>query len=452
MHKRISILGGGESGLGAALLAQQQGAEVFLSERGVLTTAVRAQLDAQAIAWEDGRHTQARILDADILVKSPGIPGDIPLVQAAREAGIEVISEIELAARYSHRQVIAVTGTNGKSTTASLIYSMLKDAGYDVALCGNIGTSWARQLVEDPAEWYVVEVSSFQLDDVVEFRPYIAVILNITDNHLNRYGGSVEAYALAKMNITARQTADDHLIHCLDSPTLAWALKQSNPQAQLHGFAAQAQPEAEAWLADNSIQIAMAKDKKKKASFQIALEKQKLKGKHNAYNSMASAIVGRVLEIRNENIRESLMNFESLEHRLEEVQVIAGVTYVNDSKATSVNAAWYALDSINGSIVWILGGVDKGNDYGMLLDIVKAKVSGIVMLGEDVEKIQKAFTKVVDRMEHATSMSEAVQKAASLAEEGSTVLLSPACASFDMFDNYEARGRAFKRAVADLED
>ncbi len=459
MSQRIAILGAAESGTGAAILAAARGWDVLVSDGGRIPPPFRAKLDAlsqeagSSLRIEEGTHTEADILKADIVVKSPGIPHKAPIVQAIQRRGIPVLSEIEFASIYTHSKIIAITGTNGKTTTTSLIYSMLKNAGFDVGLGGNIGYSFAELVARHPHSWYVLEVSSFQLDDVHHFRPHIAVLTNITDNHLDRYNYDISLYARAKFNITRNMGSQDHFIYSLDSEVLMREMPKYDIRAQKLGFSLTQQPGAVAWVDNNSIVVDMNKErKKKKSSLQIPAEKQKLRGKHNQYNTMASAIVGNVLQIRSEVVRESMLNFENIEHRLERVRNVNGIDYINDSKATSVNAAWYALESMQQPVLWIVGGVDKGNDYGMLLPIVEERVKAIVMLGPEVAKIEQAFKGKVPTLLHApASMEEAVRMATQHAATGDAVLLSPACASFDLFKNYEERGQKFKEAVEKLD-
>ncbi len=454
--KFIAILGAGESGVGAAILAQRLGVDCLVSERGTIAEPYRSELVRRGIPFEEGGHSLARLQQADLVVKSPGIPHKAEAVQHLVGRGIELVSEIEFAARHTTSRIIAVTGTNGKTTTTSLIYHIVQRAGLDAGLGGNIGRSFAALVAEEPKPLYVLEVSSFQLDDVDAFRPHIALLLNITDNHLDRYNYNLSAYAAAKFNIGRRQTTADHFIYGLDSPVLMAEMARYQTHTPLlgqrHGFSMSEQPEAAAWLHHDLICVSMNKDPRKKRAPELTVptSEQKLKGKHNQYNSMASAIVGRVLEIRNEVVRESLIDFEGLEHRLEKVSTVNGALYINDSKATSVNAAWYALESLETPVVWIVGGVDKGNDYGMLLEVVKQKVKAVVMLGRDVAKLQQAFQGQVPTLRHALSMENAVQMAYQEARAGDTVLLSPACASFDLFANYEERGKRFKDCVRRL--
>lgn len=457
----LAILGAGESGQGAALLARRHGYEVFVSEGKAIAPEVQADFTEAGIQFESGTHSAHRLREADLVVKSPGIPPTAPIVAQLLDAGVRIISEIEFAWQHTQGQVIAITGTNGKTTTASLIYHMLSYAGVDVGLGGNIAPSFARALALADHPWWVVEVSSYQLEDVATFRPRLAVITNISEHHLGRYGGSLQGYADTKLRMTACQTPEDFLIYSLDSPVLVEAIHRHAPTSQRLGFSLTQQPDAVAWVDGGQLVVdtdltlnhysAMAKDRKKKAPFLLELEQQKLKGKHNQYNTMASAIVGRVLDIRSELVRESLLSFESLEHRLERVRVVGGVEYVNDSKATNVNAAWYALESMSTPVVWIVGGFGKDADYGMLLPLVQQKVKAIVILGHEAAAIRGAFGAYIQQMAQTADMEEAVRMAAKFAGKDDTVLLSPACPSFDLFQNYEERGHRFKSAVSGLE-
>lgn len=453
MSQRIAILGAGESGTGAAILAQARGWDVFVSDSSPIAPQFAQELQGIGVRYEQQHHDLAHILKADIVVKSPGIPHKAPVVREVLRKGIPLVSEIEFASIYTQSRIVAITGTNGKTTTTSLIYAMMKDAGYDVGLGGNIGNSFATMVAREPHPWYVLEVSSFQLDDVVHFRPHIAVLTNITENHLDRYNYDITQYARAKFNITQRQQANDYFVYGLDSDILMREMAKYDIRANKLGFSLTPRPDAVAWVQDNLILVDMNKERKKrKPAIAIPTEKMKLKGKHNQYNTMASAIVGNVLNIRSELVRESMSNFENIEHRLERVRTLNGVDYINDSKATSVNAAWYALESQTQPVVWIVGGVDKGNDYGMIRDLVKQKVKAIIMLGKDVAKIEAAFRGEVPALLHAEdSMEQAVQLAARQTTSGDVVLLSPACASFDLFKNYEERGQKFKEAVLKLD-
>jgi UDP-N-acetylmuramoylalanine--D-glutamate ligase len=454
------MLGAGESAIGAALLGRARGWQVFVSEYGTIKPEYRTELQAEAIAFEEGGHTLERVLAAHCVVKSPGIPETAPVVQAVRQAGIELISEIEFAARYTTGKIIAITGTNGKTTTTRMTHGVLAHAGLDVCMAGNIGNSFARELAQRDYAYWVLEVSSFQLDDIVHFRPHIAVITNLSDNHLNRYGYSLERYGRAKMNITHNQTEDDHFIFSLDSPDLARLVASSTVKARMHGFSVrqplvEASPEnptplCAATVESHFILINTEMTRKRTSTRKISLENVKVEGTHNRYNAMAAAIVGDLLSIRNETVRESLEEFENSPHRLEKLGKVNGVEYINDSKATNVNAAWFALESMTAPTIWMVGGIDKGNDYGTLLGIVKEKVKGIVMIGDEVSKIEDSFRGHIKFLLRADSMEEAVKKASEIAHEGDVVLLSPACASFDWYDSYEERGEHFRDAVAKL--
>lgn len=450
MSTRISILGAQESGVGAAWLAKALGMPVFVSDAGQPKAPFVADLQHLGVPYELGGHTAERVLEADILIKSPGIPDTAPLVQQALASGIEVISEIEFASRHTDSRIVAITGSNGKTTTTSLTYQVMKDGGLDVGLCGNIGNSFARMVAEDPHTWYCIEISSFQLDNIVHFRPHIAVLLNVYENHLNRYQNSMALYADSKMRIAMNQGPEDYFVYCLDSPFLVDALARNPIRSTTIPFGLQEQDEALVYIENHSIMLDLNKKLKNQKKEKLPLEALKLRGTHNLHNAMASAIVGRLVDIRKETIRESLEEFNSMPHRLEPVRVVNGVEFINDSKATNVNAVWFALQSMHRPVVWIVGGVDKGNDYGMILPLVKEKVKAIVMLGTDNDKIHNAFRGSISTIISTQSMDKAVQVAQELAMEGDAVLLSPACASFDLFDNYEARGEAFKDEVQKL--
>lgn len=446
MAGRMVILGGGESGIGAAILAKQQGYDVFLSDGGTIQPKYKNELLQYDIAFEEGKHSEEKILNADEVMKSPGIPEKNELVKKIRAKGIQIISEIELAYRYKgDSKIIAITGSNGKSTTTSLIWHVCKTGGIDCALVGNIGYSFAKQVAVDPKVLYVAEISSFQLDDIKTFRPDIAVLLNITEDHLDRYDYKFENYVKSKFNIIKNQTPQDVFIYCADDPVIA-AYIASNP---LHSnslpFTMQYQLPKGAYIKDNFMTINVEGEKFTTSVFDFAV-----KGKHNQYNTMAAGLAGVTIGIRKEKIREAVENFESLEHRMEHVATVRGVEFINDSKATNVNSTWYALESMTQPTILILGGVDKGNDYSALLDLVKEKVKAIVCMGVDNIKIHEAFSKHVEVMVNTSSAQEAVQAAFHLANKGDVVLLSPACASFDLFKNYEDRGRQFKEAVKEL--
>lgn len=445
-NKRIVILGAGESGVGAAMLAQKQGFDVFVSDFGAITNRYKAALQELNISFEEKQHTDELILNATEVIKSPGIPATAPTIKALVKNGIPVISEIEFAKRYTNAKTICITGSNGKSTTTMLTYHILKNAGLNVGLGGNIGQSFAAQVATAAFDWYVLEISSFMLDDMFDFRADIAVLLNITPDHLDRYDYKLENYAASKMRIIQNQTANDVFIYCADDEEIKKALKETTIQAQQYPFSIIKEVEVGAYLENETIHI----NPYPKQQLTMSISELALQGKHNIYNSMASGIVAKVLELRNETIRESMGNFKNIEHRLEFVAKISDVTYINDSKATNVNSTWYALESVGADVILILGGVDKGNDYNMLKDLVRSKVKAIVCLGKDNKRIHEAFEDDVEIIVNTFSANEAVQVAYHLAKKGNTVLLSPACASFDLFSNYEDRGNQFKAAVKEL--
>jgi len=442
---RIAILGAAESGVGAAYLAKQQGYDVFVSDFGAIDGHYRKQLTDWNIRFEEGGHTEAEILKASEVIKSPGIPDKAPIIKKIKENGIPVISEIEFAGRYCDAKIIGITGSNGKTTTTSLTYFILKNAGLNVGLAGNIGKSFAYQVATEKFDHYVLELSSFMLDDMHQFKVDIAVLLNITPDHLDRYEYQMENYVASKFRITQNQTAGDVFIYCADDPETMKAMPKREIVAQQYPFSIQTNIEQGASLNNNHIVINLPKQ-----HFEMSITELALQGKHNIYNSMASGIVAKVLELRNETIRESMATFKNIEHRLESVGKISGISFINDSKATNVNSTWYALESMTTDVVLILGGVDKGNDYSMLTDLVRQKVKAIVCLGKDNKRIHEAFEDVVEIIVNTGSAQEAAQVAYHLATKGDTVLLSPACASFDLFKNYEDRGRQFKEAVKEL--
>ena len=443
--KRIVILGGGESGAGAAVLAHKQGFDVFLSDSSAIKPRYKEWLDKYSIRWEEGKHTEELILNADEVIKSPGIPDKAPLIVKIREKAIPIISEIEFAGRYTNAYTVCITGSNGKTTTTSLIYHMMQKAGLKVGLAGNIGNSFAYQVAENNFDYYVIELSSFQLDGVYEFKPDIAILLNIPPDHLDRYDYKMQNYVESKFRITKNLSEDDCFIFCSDDAVTIEQLKRIVLRAQQLPFSIRNKDNQTSWIENEHLFINYDD-----SDFCMSINELSLKGKHNIYNSMAAGIAGHVLNIRKEVIRESLSDFQGVEHRLEPVLTIKGVKYINDSKATNVNSTWYALESMDTPVVWIVGGVDKGNDYSELMDLVKAKVKAIVCLGVDNAKLHKAFGDVISVMVDARSAEEAVQQAYKLASPGDAVLLSPACASFDLFDNYEDRGRKFKAAVREL--
>ncbi len=443
--KRIVVLGGGESGVGSAVLAQTKGFDVFLSDMGILKDEFRETLQRYHIPFEEGKHTEALILNADEVIKSPGIPDKSSVVQKLFEQGTPVISEIEFAGRYDNAKKICITGSNGKTTTTSIIYFLLKNAGLNVGLAGNIGKSYAYQVATEKYDYYVIELSSFQLDGMYDFKADIAVLLNITPDHLDRYDYKMENYVKAKFRITQNMSQDDCFIFCSDDEVTMSHLTQIVLKAQMLPFSQTEKMEQGAYAIDEYLHANYQSN-----NFSMLIEELALQGKHNVYNSMAAAVAGQVLNIRNEVIRESLMTFKGVEHRLEPVLKVRDVLYINDSKATNVNSSWYALESMKTKVVWIAGGTDKGNDYSDLYDLVKEKVKAIICLGVDNEKLHKAFGDKVAKMVDVRSAADAVKAAYELAEAGDTVLLSPACASFDLFRNYEDRGRQFKEAVRNL--
>ena len=444
----LVILGAGESGVGAAYLAKQKGFEVFVSDFGAIADKYKAELQELNVDFEENQHTEAKILAAKQVVKSPGIPDKAPIIQKLKEKQIPVISEIEFAARYTNAKLIGITGSNGKTTTTLLTYHILSKAGLKVGLAGNIGKSFAKQVATENFDLYVLELSSFMLDDMYEFKADIAVLLNITPDHLDRYDYKMENYVDSKFRIIQNQTDEDIFIYCKDDPETINALERIHPNATCYPFSILTPVEPGAYLQDNNLIINISTTNIE--PFAMSLTELALQGKHNIYNSMASGIVARVLELKNKSIRESMGSYTNIEHRLEHVAKISGIDFVNDSKATNVNATWYALESMPNQVVLILGGVDKGNDYSMLKDLVKNKVRSIVCLGKDNKRIHEAFEDDVDIMVNTFSAQEAVQLAYHLAEKGDTVLLSPACASFDLFKNYEDRGDQFKLAVKEL--
>lgn len=442
---RLVILGAGESGTGTALLGKQMGYEVFVSDFGTIAPAYQSILEEAGIAWEQQQHTESKITDADVVVKSPGIPDKAPIVKKLREKGVKVISEIEFVYPFARNTTIGITGSNGKTTTTLLTYHLLKQGGLDTGLAGNIGESYAKQVAEHPEKLYVLELSSFQLDGNIDYRPHIAVITNISPDHLDRYDYKYENYIASKFRITMNQTEEDYLIYDADDEAITNWLKSHATKAQLVPFSLTKKFEKGAYLEDNNI-IAMINDEK----ITVPVKEIAIEGKHNVKNAMAATLVAQMMRVRKQTIRESLSNFQNAEHRLEKVAKINKVQYINDSKATNVNATYFALESMNTPTVWIVGGVDKGNDYDELMSFVHEKVKAIICLGIDNHKIKEAFHSIVDVMTEASSMEEAVKMASKLAEEGDTVLLSPACASFDLFKNYEDRGTQFKNEVHKL--
>lgn len=443
----LVVLGAGESGYGAAVLGIKQGFDVLVSDGAEIKEVYREQLRNGAIPFEERGHTIDTILKADLVIKSPGIPEKAEVVKRLKEAGISVIGEIEFAARYTDAKTICITGSNGKSTTTMLTYHILKKAGVKVGLAGNIGKSFALQVATEQFDVYVLEISSFMLDDMYDFRADIAVLLNITPDHLDRYDYKMENYVNSKFRITRNQGPNDVFIYCMDDPETSEALKEKEVNAKMFPFSLIEEVQYGAYLNKNKEIVIVLPNQEK---FIMSINDLALQGKHNVYNNMASGIVAKVWELRNESIRESMGDFVNIPHRLEHVTKISGIEFINDSKATNVNSVWYALESLPGKIVLIMGGVDKGNDYSMLRELVQTKVRGIVCLGKDNRNIHNAFEEDTDVIVNTQTMSEAVQIAYHIAQKGDTVLLSPACASFDLFKNYEDRGDQFKAAVREL--
>ncbi len=442
---RLVVLGGGESGVGTAILGKKKGYDVFLSDFGKIKNNYKEVLILNQIPWEDEKHTEDLILNADVVMKSPGIPDKSPIVKKLKEKNIPIISEIEFANKFTHVVTVGITGSNGKTTTTMLTHHLLKQGGLNVGLAGNIGKSYAWQIAENKFEAYVLELSSFQLDGVIDYKPHIAVITNISPDHLDRYNYDYGQYIEAKFRITKNQTEDDYLIYDADDEAITDWLSKNKIRAKKVPFSLTKTLEEGAYIKDDTIYTNINNE-----TFIMPINELSLEGKHNVKNAMAATTVAQLMRIRKATIRESLSDFQGVEHRLEKVLKIQNVQYVNDSKATNVNATFFALDSMTTPTVWIVGGVDKGNDYAELMPLVREKVKAIVCLGVDNSKIIEAFGNVVDVMVETTSMTEAVKIAQKMAEKGDTVLLSPACASFDLFESYEDRGKQFKNAVQSL--
>ena len=443
---RLVVLGGGESGVGTAILGKKKGYDVFVSDFGKIKENYKEVLTINNIPWEDEKHTEELILNADVVMKSPGIPEKAPIVKKLIEKGISVISEIEFAIQFTDAITVGITGSNGKTTTTLLTYHLLKQGGLNVGLAGNIGKSFAWQVAENKHDIYVLELSSFQLDGIINYKPHIAILTNISPDHLDRYNYDYGLYINSKFRITKNQTEADFFIYDDEDEAIKNWLNNNKIKANKVPFSLSKKPENDGgFIEDNNINSTIKND-----LFTMPINELALEGKHNIKNAMAATAVAQLLNIRKQTIRESLTNFQGVEHRLEKVLKIQGVQYINDSKATNVNSVFYALDSMTTPTVWIVGGVDKGNDYDELMPLVREKVKAIVCLGVDNSKIINAFNNVVDVMVETSSMSEAVQLAQRLAEKGDSVLLSPACASFDLFENYEDRGRQFKQAIFNL--
>lgn len=442
---KLAILGAGESGVGTAILGKQKEYDVFVSDQGIIALKYKEVLLNNDILFEEGKHTESKILEADIVMKSPGIPDKVPLVKQLNSKGIPVISEIEFASKYTNGLIVGITGSNGKTTTTMLVNHILKKGKLNVGMGGNIGDSFAQQVAENKYDIHVLELSSFQLDGIVNFAPHIAIITNITPDHLDRYDYKFENYIDSKFRITENQTENDFLIYDYDDNVISTWLKKNKTKATLLPFSIEKELEQGVYLKNDNIII-----KYKKQEILMNIATLALKGKHNTKNAMAASMATSLLKVRKETIRESLEDFEGAEHRLEMVLKINGVQYINDSKATNVNATFYALDCVKAPIVWIVGGVDKGNDYLDLMPMVREKVKAIICLGMENQKITQTFSNVIDLIVETAGAEEAVKVAYKIAEKGDTVLLSPACASFDLFENYEDRGNKFKEAVRGL--
>lgn len=444
MKKRIVVLGAGESGAGAAYLAKKKMFDVFVSDTGHIKDKYKTFLDENNIEWEEGRHTTGLILNADEVIKSPGIPNDAPIILQLKEKNIPVISEIEFAGRYTKAKMICITGSNGKTTTTSLIYHIFQKAGLNVGLAGNIGKSLALQVADEQHDYYIIELSSFQLDNMYDFKADIAVLMNITPDHLDRYNYCMQNYVDAKFRITQNQTDSDAFIFWNDDPIIRRELAKHGIKAHLYPFSLEHEDGVKAYLENHIVHFT------EPMAFNMEEEEVALRGTHNLYNSMAAGLSANIAGIKNEKIREALSDFKGVEHRLEKVASVGGVEFINDSKATNVNSCWYALQSMKAPTVLILGGKDKGNDYTEIEELVKSKVKGLVFLGVDNRKLHSFFDGKIEHIEDAGSMKEAVDKAYAMAEKGDVVLLSPCCASFDLFKSYEDRGDQFKQCVRAL--
>lgn len=444
-NKRLVIIGGGESGVGAAILAKSQGLDVFLSDASKIKDRYKEELFVYDVKFEEQGHTEKLILNANEVVKSPGIPDTVSIIQKVKSKDIPIISEIEFASRYTDAKLIGVTGSNGKTTTVSLLYHILLSAGLKVGLAGNVGTSFARLVVENQYDYYVLEISSFQLEGVYDFKADIAVILNISPDHLDRYNNEMDGYVDAKMRIVRNLTLGDSVIYWLDDPIVSGEIEKLKPISDVYTFADKSDPLVAAYVENDKIWFNPKGD-----SFDMELELLSLEGMHNVYNTMASGLVAKLLDISDENLRQALSDFKGIPHRLEKVATVRGVTYINDSKATNINSCWYALQTMRAKVVLILGGVDKGNDYSEIADLVKNKVRGLVFLGKDNKKLHDFFDGMVDTIVDVDNMKDAVRSAYDIAQKGDAVLLSPATASFDLFEDYEDRGNQFKLEVRNL--
>ena len=447
MNKKIVILGAGESGVGTAVLALQKGYEVFVSDFGTIAEKYEAMLLEYNITYEQKQHSEEKILEADIVMKSPGIPERAEIVKKIRAKGIKIVSEIEFAYSFCKGKIIGITGSNGKTTTTNLVYHIFKSAGFNVGMAGNVGISFAYMVATEPKDLYVIEISSFQLDDIYEFKCDLAILLNITPDHLDRYNYEMKNYVASKFKIANKQTETDAFIYCIDDEETIKFLTENSSTilSKRYPFSIQQVFEEGAFIKENKLFINILQ-----TTFSMLTNEITIKGKHNQYNSLAAGLAARHEEIRDEVLREAFMTFKSIPHRLESVLTIQGVEYINDSKATNVNSAWYALESMEKDVIWIAGGVDKGNDYESLMPLVKKRVKALVCLGDDNLKLQSTFSGVIDVIISTDNMKDAVQSASQLADKGDAVLLSPCCASFDLFQNYEDRGDQFKECVRNL--
>ena len=440
MKKRVSILGSGISGIGAAILAKEKGYDVFVSDNNKINSAVKNKLDSISVPWEEKNHSYNHLKKSDLIIKSPGISNESEVIIKLRSSNVKIISEIEFASIHTNSFIIGITGSNGKTTTTELIYHILNKSGLNVGIAGNIGTSFSKQVAENSFDYYVLEISSFQLDDIIDFKPNIAIITNLFQDHLDRYNYDFNKYIDSKLRITMNQENNDTILYNIDDKILKNAINTSGSKASKMSYG----------INNSSFDGKNILIKNKKKTLMINIEELSLKGRHNLLNAMAAITVADLLKITKESVRESLLTFKGLPHRLENVLTIQGVNYINDSKATNVNAVYYALDSMSSQTVWIVGGVDKGNDYSELLPLVREKVKAIVCLGVDNKKIIETFNPIIDLIVETESMVEAVKVSRKIAEKKDTVLLSPACASFDLFNDYEDRGNQFKNAVRNL--
>jgi UDP-N-acetylmuramoylalanine--D-glutamate ligase len=446
-QSKIAILGAGESGVGTAILAKKEGYEVFVSDRGTIAPQYKSLMEQNQIAYEEGAHSDELILDATIVMKSPGIPNNADIVQKIKNKGIQIMSELEFAYPFCKGKIIGITGSNGKTTTTNLIYHIYQQAGRNVGMCGNVGVSFAQMIAMDPKDYYIVEISSFQLDDIKDFRCHTAILLNITPDHLDRYDYKMENYVKSKFNIVTNQMEEDVFIYCADDIEIKnfMAKSEHNIRSKKIPFSYQHQLDFGGYIQQDQLIINI-----QQPIFSMLVQDITIKGKHNQHNTLAAGIAAKIDGLKNEDLKEAFASFKSIPHRLESVLQIQGVEYINDSKATNVNSSWYALECMDKKVVWIVGGVDKGNDYEVLLPLVKKKVKAIVCLGLDNLKIHNTFSGIVDVIVNVESMKDAVRSSSQMAAKGDAVLLSPCCASFDLFQNYEDRGDQFKKCVREL--